>query len=169
MARNVRNPKIDTRSARAKLSARREPYWTVITEGCALGSRRGTKGGTWIARFRDDSGHQHYAALGAADDARDPDGLTVFSFPQAQARARDWFKLKATEQAGDLAPLDGPYTVTDAVSDYLADYKRDPAAARKFVSQGESARDEKLDVSELAAYSALASLMLNIDETITKE
>jgi hypothetical protein len=57
----------------------------------------------------------------------------------------------------------------EALSGYLADYKRDPAAARKFVSQGESARDEKLDVSELAAYSALASLMLNIDETITKE
>jgi integrase len=124
MARNVRNPKIDTRTARSRLSARREPYWTVISEGCALGYRRGAKGGTWIARFRDDNGHQHYGALGAADDARDPDSLTVFSFPQAQARARDWFKLKATEQAGDLAPLDRPYTVTDAVTDYLADYRR---------------------------------------------
>jgi len=57
----------------------------------------------------------------------------------------------------------------EALANYLSDYKRDPAAARKFVSQGESSRDEKLDVSELAAYSALASLMLNIDETITKE
>src|SRR6516165_1893685 len=94
MARTVRNPKIDTRSARARLSERREPYWTVISEGCALGYRRGVKGGTWIARFRDENGRQHYEALGAEDDARDPDGLTVFGFPQAQARARDWFKLK---------------------------------------------------------------------------
>ena len=27
MARTVRNPKLDTRSARAKLKPRREPYW----------------------------------------------------------------------------------------------------------------------------------------------
>jgi Protein of unknown function (DUF1553)/Protein of unknown function (DUF1549)/Concanavalin A-like lectin/glucanases superfamily/Planctomycete cytochrome C len=57
----------------------------------------------------------------------------------------------------------------EAFSNYLADYRRDPEAAKKLVSQGESARDEKLDVSELAAYSALASLVLNLDETITKE
>jgi integrase len=124
MARTVRNPKIDTRSARTKLPERREPYWTVISEGCALGYRRGTKGGTWIARFRDEQCRQHYEALGAADDARDPDGLTVFNFAQAQAKARDWFKLKATEQASGFAPLDRPCTVADAVADYLADYKR---------------------------------------------
>jgi integrase len=124
MARSVRNPKIDSRSARLKLASRAEPYWTVISEGCALGYRRGATGGTWIVRFRDDAGKQHYAALGAADDARDPDGLSVFSFAQAQAKARDWFKVKAAEQAGGFVPLDGPYTVKDAIADYLADYKR---------------------------------------------
>jgi hypothetical protein len=51
MARTVRNPKIDTRSARTKLPVRGEPYWTVISEGCALGYRRGAKGGTWVAPF----------------------------------------------------------------------------------------------------------------------
>ena len=56
MARTVRNPKIDTRSARAKLPGRREPYWTVLSAGCALGYRKGVKGGTWIARFRSDDG-----------------------------------------------------------------------------------------------------------------
>jgi hypothetical protein len=124
MARTVRNPKIDTRSARAKLPLRAEPYWTVISEGCALGYRRGAKGGTWVARFRDETGKQHYGALGAADDARDADGLSVFSFAQAQGKARDWFQMKAAEQAGDFVPLDRPYTVTDAIADYLADYKR---------------------------------------------
>jgi integrase len=124
MARTVRNPKLDTRSARAKLLTRAEPYWTVISEGCALGYRRGAKGGTWIARFRDEAGKQHYGALGAADDARDADGLSVFSFAQAQGRARDWFRVKAAEQAGDFIPLNRPYMVMDAVTDYLADYKR---------------------------------------------
>jgi integrase len=129
MARTVRNAKIDTRSARARLSARREPYWTVISEGCALGYRRGTKGGTWIARFRGENRRQRYEALGAADDARDADGLTVFGFSQAQQKAREWFRLKAIEQAGELTPLDRPYNVDDALNDYLIDYKRRGAKA----------------------------------------
>ena len=124
MARTVRNAKIDTRSARAKLSFRREPYWTVLSHGCALGYRKGAKGGTWIARFRDDGGRQHYQAIGPADDARDPDGLTVFDFAAAQAKARAWFELKAREQAGDLTPSRGPYTVYDALADYRTDYLR---------------------------------------------
>jgi integrase len=124
MARTVRNPKIDTRSARAKLAARREPYWTVLSSGCALGYRKGAKGGTWIARFRGEDGRQHYGTLGAADDARDPDGLSVFGFSQAQERARVWFDRKAKEQAGDFAPLDRPYTVAGALAEYRADYLR---------------------------------------------
>jgi integrase len=124
MARTVRNPKIDTRSARVKLPPRREPYWTVLSQGCALGYRKGAKGGTWIARFRADDARQHYGPLGAADDARDPNGLSVFGFAQAQERARAWFDQKAREQAGDFAPLDRPYTVADALADYRADYLR---------------------------------------------
>jgi integrase len=124
MARTVRNPKIDTRSARAKLAERREPYWTVISAGNALGYRRGAKGGTWIAKFRDEDGRRHLESLGAADDARDADGLSVFSFAQAQERARSWFQRKAREQVGDFVPLDRPYTVGDALDDYRADYLR---------------------------------------------
>ena len=124
MARTVRNGKIDTRSARARLAIRREPYWTVISEGCALGYRRGSKGGSWIARFRDEAGRQHYEALGAADNAREPDGLTVFSFAQGQERARAYFVRKAREAAGELAPHEGPYTVADALTDYLKAYER---------------------------------------------
>src|SRR5215469_6260228 len=103
MARTVRNAKIDTRSARAKLSTRREPYWTVISAGCAIGYRKGAKGGTWIARFRDTARKHHYQALGAADDARDADGRSVYSFAQAQERARNWFRQKAREDAGDAS------------------------------------------------------------------
>ena len=124
MARTIRNRKIDTRSARVRLTARREPYWTVISEGCALGYRSGAKGGTWIARFRDDTGRQHYEALGAADDARDPDGLSVFSFAQAQEMARTFFARKARAVAGDMAPRDGPYTVADALDDYFKSYAK---------------------------------------------
>jgi integrase len=124
MARAVRNPKLDTRSARSRLPPRREPYWTVISAGCALGYRRGAKGGTWIAKFRDADGKRHLEALGAADDARDADGLSVHSFAQAQERARAWFQHKAREAAGDFVPLDCPYTVADALTDYGSDYRR---------------------------------------------
>jgi integrase len=124
VARTVRNPKIDTRSARAKLAERREPYWTVISAGNALGYRRGAKGGTWIAKFRDQDGKRHLESLGAADDARDADGLSAFSFSQAQEQARAWFQRKAREQAGDFVPFDRPYTVADALVDYRADYQR---------------------------------------------
>src|SRR4051812_47801701 len=124
MARTVRNPKIDSRSARSKLEERREPYWTVISAGCALGYRKGLKGGTWIARFRADDGRQHYDALGAADDNRDPDGLTAFSFSQAQERAREFFSRKAREIAGHAEPSVGPYTAKAAMEDYLSARER---------------------------------------------
>ena len=69
-------------------------------------------------------GKRHLEALGAADDARDADGLSVYSFAQAQERARAWFQDKAREAAGDFAPLDRDYTVSDALADYRADYLR---------------------------------------------
>jgi integrase len=126
MARTIRNPKIDSRTARLKLPARREPYWTVISAGCALGFRRGAKGGTWIAKFRDDDGKRYLEALGAADDAIDADrpGSPVLSFAQAQAKAHEWFKAKKRALAGHFVQSDGPYTISDALTDYLADYKR---------------------------------------------
>jgi integrase len=124
MARTLRNAKIDSRSARAKLAERREPYWTVVSAGCAIGYRRGAKGGSWIARFRDQDGQQHYGSLGAANDARDADAISVFSFSQAQEKARSVFTQKAREIAGDFVPSDGPFTVNDALDLYLAAYER---------------------------------------------
>jgi integrase len=124
MARTVRNPKIDTRTARAKLPERREPYWTVISAGHSLGYRRGAKGGTWIAKFRGEDGKRHLEALGAADDAADADGRDVLDFARAQAKARDWCQDMARDEAGDVPPLDRLYTVADALADYRADYQR---------------------------------------------
>lgn len=124
MARTVRNAKIDTPSARSKLAERREPYWTVIAKGCAIGYRRGAKGGTWVARMRDEEGAQHYEALGAAADSLEPDGLIALSYAHAQERARDFFKRKVRELAGDFEPLDGPYTVAKALEAYFAERER---------------------------------------------
>ena len=119
MARTVRNAKIDSRSARARLSARREPYWTVLAEGRAIGYRKGKKGGSWVARWRDPEGKQHYQALGASDDAVDPDGQTVLSYPQAQERARTWVDETSAHHSAGWRQK-GPYTVSDALRDYHA-------------------------------------------------
>jgi hypothetical protein len=48
-------------------------------------------------------------------------------------------------------------------------YQKDREAALRLVSIGEYKRDAQLDVAELAAYTAMASLVLNLDEVITKE
>jgi mono/diheme cytochrome c family protein len=48
-------------------------------------------------------------------------------------------------------------------------YQADKEGALKLVSVGEAPRDEKLDVVELAAYTGLASVVLNLDEVISKE
>lgn len=53
--------------------------------------------------------------------------------------------------------------------DHLDHYRSDPAAAKALVEQGDSPRDPSLDPSELAAYTAVCSLILNLDETLTKE
>jgi hypothetical protein len=52
---------------------------------------------------------------------------------------------------------------------YLQKYRADPAAAKALLTVGESPRDTKLDPSEFAAYTVVANVMLNLDETITKQ
>jgi hypothetical protein len=57
----------------------------------------------------------------------------------------------------------------DGLHDHLGRYRQDHPAALKLVSAGEFPRNERLDIGELAAYAAVAGLILNLDETITKE
>ncbi len=52
---------------------------------------------------------------------------------------------------------------------YLDEYQTSRDAALQLLSEGESPRNESLDVSELASYTAVASLIFNLDETVTKE
>ena len=57
----------------------------------------------------------------------------------------------------------------NAFNTQLASYKAHPDAAAKYVALGESARDARLDVPELAAYTTVASLILNQSETVVKD
>ena len=59
--------------------------------------------------------------------------------------------------------------LSSAFHDYLERYQADRAAALGLVSVGESPRDETLDIAELASYTMVASMILNLDRTITKD
>ena len=63
---------------------------------------------------------------------------------------------------------EGPILL-QALDHYAARYRMDPKDALEILGQGESARDPGLEPGELAAYSAVASIILNLDEVITKE
>jgi hypothetical protein len=66
------------------------PYWVSLAPGCALGYRKGPKGGVWLAKLVRGVLRQQ-TTIGPADDALDPDGLLAISYADAQARARAWF------------------------------------------------------------------------------
>lgn len=118
VARQIRDGKISSREARKKLARRREPYWLMLVKGGHLGYRKLSDGrGTWIAKVRDKAGLRLQQSLGAADDALDADGVTVLSFEQAQAKARDW--LQATVNGG-LEAVTGKITINAAIDRYLA-------------------------------------------------
>ena len=50
-----------------------------------------------------------------------------------------------------------------------AAFAKDEAAARKLIAVGESKASDKIPPAELAAFTSLATLLLNLDETISKE
>ena len=67
-------------------------------------------------------------------------------------------------------PAESETTVLERVfSAHLADYQADKAAAEQLIAVGESPRKSELDPSELAAYTMVCNLILNLDETVTKE
>jgi hypothetical protein len=51
----------------------------------------------------------------------------------------------------------------------LKEYQQDRPAALKLLAIGESPRDKRLDAAEHAAWTTVASAILNLDETITKQ
>lgn len=115
MARSVRDSKLDSRSAREKLSVRGKPYYRTLDPGLHLGYRRLRNGpGRWVVRLY--AGDQTYAVqtMATADDLSTANGVDVLDFRQAQEEARKRRDTRAQAAAGT-----GGYTVADAIADYL--------------------------------------------------
>ncbi len=82
-----------------------------------------------------------------------------------EERLRFAFRLVLTR-----APKPAEMTVLiHDLNDHLARFRTEPKAALELVSAGESPREARLAVEELAAYSAVAGLILNLDEAVTKQ
>jgi integrase len=97
---------ITNKSAREKLTERREPHWLVLGKGRAVGFRRWKEARSWIARYRNAENKHEYHALGP----------TVTEYPEAKAAAEVWFRQMAN--ASHATPTRG--TVRDALNAYIA-------------------------------------------------
>ena len=75
------------------------------------------------------------------------------------------FKL-ATARTPDPQERD---VLLGSLSQFRSTYRRDQAQVTKLLSVGESKPDSTLDPREVAAWTTLASMILNLDETITAE
>src|SRR5215469_15743225 len=115
--------RIDTKRGREALAARREPYWYKLSRDRHLGLRKLSQRsvGSWIARFRDETGHRQYKSLGECADS--------FGFDAAKVAAEIWFRDH--EQGVRERDEDGPATVATACRDYVrslvAEERRDSA------------------------------------------
>jgi integrase len=140
MPRQVRELNLSTREARKRIAPRGKPYYRGLDEGLHLGYRRGQSAGAWVIRMYLGNGAYEIATLeGRPDDVLAADGVTVLNWSQAQSVARQTYQ-DAKRQAAGLSDQktaspqpDAPYTVADALSDYMLGYKRNGGKAERRV------------------------------------
>ena len=88
------------------------------------------------------------------DGGKDEKSRVAYAFRLATAR------LPSGKESGVLRKL---------LESELASFARNPDAAVKLVNVGESPRDKRLDPTVLAAWTTVTSVILNLDETVTKQ
>ena len=109
-----------------------------------------------LAMMNDDQyveASRHFARRIMREGGAKPEDRISFAFRLATARVptADEIKVIAAVYQGQLA-----------------DFQKDRKKATDLLSVGESPRDESLDPVELAAWTMIANLILNLDETETK-
>ncbi len=85
--------------------------------------------------------------------------------PTPEDRLKQAFRL-ATSRFPTTEELETLGTIFETI---LEKYRKDPSAAKELLAQGESPRDETIDPTEHAAYTAVMNVILNLDEVISKE
>jgi integrase len=107
-----------TKSARARLKPREEPYWLPLDQGIHLGLRRSRRGDKWTARlYLPDRNRYTKTTLGRTADDLPADGVRVLDFHQAQDATLRWGRAQgAVPESGSVK------TVQDALNCYLKDH-----------------------------------------------
>ena len=101
--------KLDSKTARLKLLARKKPYTNRIAPGIRLAYRRNEGAGTWSALAGG-----WLKKLAVADDVEPADGVNVLDYWQACERARDLARAKDADGGK-------PITVSEALNAYRDD------------------------------------------------
>jgi len=117
VAKNIRDGRLDSRTAREKLRPSGKPYFRPLELNLHLGYRKGKHGGKWVMRRY--VGEEKYAVetIGAADDFADADGVEVLTFHQAQTKARG--RAAAVDEEVRIASMGPAITVRTAIEEYL--------------------------------------------------
>ncbi len=84
--------------------------------------------------------------------------------PQVKDRAPYAFRLATARQPSDLEAS----VLVRQYEAQLAAYRDDVESAKKVLAVGESPVSENLDPAQLAAWTLVANVILNLDETMTK-
>ena len=108
-----RAAKLESATARLKLSITTKPIWVPLAPGIALGYRRNAGAGTWSVRVRG-NGAEWIKRIGLADDLEPAAPPAVLTYWQAQEQAR----LLARQQPGAPVNESRPVTVTEALDRY---------------------------------------------------
>lgn len=121
---------LKSKTSRDKLQARREPYWTRVSEGLYVGYRRLEVGaGTWIVRRRSEGGKQQYRALGTLDEA-----------PEARKLDEAVKLAKAWGEGVDAGASHKAVTVETACRAYVEHQKHHKSKASATDAEGRFAR-----------------------------
>lgn len=120
---------IKTASGRKTLKPRGAPYWEKRKAGCFIGYRKLTEAvGTWLARWRDETGKQHYHPIGSRlDDDRG-------TFDAVAKLADEWFNQ--CEKGISTQPT----TVQQACEAYVAALEAEGRKATASDAKGRFAR-----------------------------
>ena len=84
--------------------------------------------------------------------------------PTAQSRLTHGFRLLLSRQPHPSELK----TLISALERHRADFLSEPEAAKQFLAIGESKANAQADPAELAAFSLVASTLLNLDEAVSK-
>ena len=85
--------------------------------------------------------------------------------PTLQSRIAYAFRLATSRNPNSTESQ----VLADSYRYSMDKFQTKTGSAEKYLSAGEHPRDPKLDVKELAAYTSVASLIINLDETVTKQ